>query len=155
MSLKLLPVAIIVLIVAYLASLSFATRQPRLKLENERHLSPCPKTPNCVFSQSKLEMHAIPAISLIEDNSVLSWEKLIVAIGQAGGEVLIDDGRYCYAVFTSSLFRFKDDLEAELSNSQIDIRSASRAGTSDLGKNRKRLEKIRRLYDSPALTNGL
>ena len=155
MSLKLTSVAIIILIVAYLAGLSFATRQAQLKPENERHLSACPEKPNCVFSQSTREMHAIPALSLIEDNSALSWEKLIVAIQQAGGEVLVDDGRYCHAVFTSSLFRFKDDFEAELNNSWIDVRSASRAGTSDLGKNRKRVEKIRRLYNSLALTNDI
>jgi uncharacterized protein (DUF1499 family) len=100
-------------------------------------------------------MHAITAISLIDDNGALSWEKLIVAIQQAGGEVLVDDGRYCHAVFTSSLFRFKDDFEAELNDSRIDIRSASRAGTSDLGKNRKRVEKIRRLYKSLARTNDI
>ena len=154
MSLKLLPVAIIVLIVAYLASLSFTTRQVRLKPENERHLNPCSGKPNCVFSRSTEERHAISAMSLIENNEAFSWEKLIVAIQQAGGEVLIDDGHYCHAVFTSRLFRFKDDFEAELYESWIDIRSASRAGTSDLGKNRKRVEKIRQLYNSQALTNG-
>jgi uncharacterized protein (DUF1499 family) len=59
---------------------------------------------------------------------------------------LVDDGRYYHAVFTSGLFRFKDDFEAVLDGSRIEIRSASRAGTSDMGQNRKRVERIRRLY---------
>ncbi len=144
--LKLIPVVFVVLIVAYLAGLSFSTRQHRLLPVNERHLSPCPDKPNCVFSQSNQDIHAIEAFSLLEDDPSLSWEKLIVAIQQSGGEIVVNDGRYCHAVFTSSLFRFKDDFEAELNKSQIEIRSASRAGTSDMGQNRKRVENIRRLY---------
>jgi uncharacterized protein (DUF1499 family) len=144
--LKLVPVIFIILIVAYLAGLSFSTRQHRLVPADERHLSPCPDKPNCVFSQSNQDIHAIQAFSLLENNSSLSWEKLIVAIQQSGGEIVFKDGRYCHAVFTSSLFRFKDDLEAEINETQIEIRSASRAGTSDMGQNRKRVENIRRLY---------
>ena len=148
MNLKVFSFAIVLLIVAYLASLSFMTRQHRPKPESERHLRPCPGKPNCVFSQSKQEIHAIKAFPLLEENRIFSWEKLIQAIKQSGGEFLLNDGQYCHAVFTSSLFRFKDDFEAELKDSQIDVRSASRAGTSDFGQNRKRVEAIRRLYES-------
>jgi uncharacterized protein (DUF1499 family) len=146
MSLKLIPVVIIVLILAYLASLSFTTRQHRIKPEKARLLSPCPDKPNCVFSQSSQELHAIAAFALIEHNRPQSWKQLTRAVKQSGGEILIDDGQYCHAVFTSSLFRFKDDFEARLGESQIEVRSASRAGTSDLGQNRKRMERIRQLY---------
>ena len=146
LSLKLIPVAIIVLIIAYLASLSFLTRQHRLKPENERQLTHCPDKPNCVFSQSEQTVHAIQAFSLVEGSQPLSWGRLMAVIQQSGGEILVNDGQYCHAVFTSGLFRFKDDFEAELNETQIEIRSASRAGTSDLGQNRKRVEKIRQLY---------
>ncbi len=146
MSLKLIPIVIIILIAAYFASLSFTTRQHRIKPENARHLSPCPDKPNCVFSQSSQENHAIAAFALVENNRSQSWKQLIQAVVQAGGEILIDDGRYCHAIFTSSLFRFRDDFEAELGETRIEVRSASRAGTSDLGQNRKRVEQIRQLY---------
>ena len=56
------------------------------------------------------------------------------------------DPNYIHAVYTSTLFRFKDDLEVVLNTEHIDIRSASRAGSSDLGKNRQRVEKLRQLY---------
>ncbi len=55
-----------------------------------------------------------------EDGSELQQFK------QAGGEILLDDGHYCHAIFTSSLFRFKDDFEAELGDARIEVRSASR-----------------------------
>jgi len=145
-SLKIIPVVIVLIIIIYLASLSFLTRHHRIKPENERQLTPCPNKPNCVLSQSKYKSQAIKAFPLIDDNKKLSWEKLISAIKKSGGKILIDDGQYCHAVFTSTIFRFKDDLEVILNNNQIDIRSASRAGKSDLGQNRNRVEKIRALY---------
>ena len=128
--------AIIFLIIIYLASLSFITRHDRVKSGSERQLIPCPDKPNCVSSKSQQKTHVINAFKLLENNASISWKKLIQAIQQSGGKILIDDGQYCHAVFTSTLFRFKDDLEVVLNNDQIDIRSASRAGTSDLGQNR-------------------
>lgn len=150
-SLKLIPVVVILLIVAYLAGLSFTTRQHKLKPENEHHLTPCPDKPNCVSSQSQQKTQTIQAFLLLNNNQLLSWGKLITAIEQSGGEILVNEGQYCHAVFTSRLFRFKDDFEARLYEKHIDIRSASRAGTSDFGQNRKRVEKIRQLYKKDAL----
>lgn len=50
---------------------------------------------------------------------------------------------YARYVFTTALFRFKDDVEIEQSGDDVHIRSASRVGHSDLGTNRKRVEAIR------------
>ncbi|MBT7632309.1 MAG: DUF1499 domain-containing protein [Desulfobacula sp.] len=97
---------------------------------------------------SEKESQAIEAFQIKENNKQLSWENLKTAITKSGGEILIDDGQYCHAVFTSTIFRFKDDFEAVQNNNQINIRSASRAGKSDLGQNRKRVEKIRLLYNN-------
>lgn len=149
LSLKLIVASIAILIVVYLASLSFLTRQAELKADGERHLRPCPGKPNCIFSQSADKEHALQAFAYIENDYSKSWDKLMSSIQQSGGEILINDGRYCHAVFTSKLFRFKDDLEAEINDTQIDIRSASRAGTSDFGQNRKRVEQIRQRYLMP------
>ncbi|MCP4075782.1 MAG: DUF1499 domain-containing protein [Gammaproteobacteria bacterium] len=145
-SLKIIPVALIFIVIIYLASLSFLTRHHQLKAENKRDLTPCPNKPNCVLSLSNKKSQSIKAFPLIDNNKKLSWEKLISAIKKSEGEILVNDGKYCHAVFTSTLFRFKDDLEIVLNDSQIEIRSASRAGKSDLGQNRKRVEKLRLLY---------
>jgi len=52
---------------------------------------------------------------------------------------------YLHVEFRSTLFRFVDDVEFVIDEPQglIHIRSASRVGYSDLGANRKRMEKIR------------
>jgi len=146
MNLKFIPVVLLLLVVAYLAGLSFTTRNNRLKAENPRQLSPCPDTPNCVSSLSTQAKHAIDALALIDNDSPLSWNTLTDAIVRDGGEILVNDGQYLHAVFTSSVFRFKDDFEAKLNDKQIEVRSASRAGRSDLGQNRKRVERIQTLY---------
>ena len=60
---------------------------------------------------------------------------------------------YLHFEFRSRLFGFVDDVECvwNAERSQIEIRSASRVGSSDLGANRKRVEAIRRELES-ALT---
>ena len=145
-SLKFLPLLVIFLIVAYLASLSFLNRHHRLKAEGERILAPCPDSPNCVSSAATDSSQQVSPYELLDNNPEQSWKRLVDAIKAAGGEVLVDDGSYCHAVFTSNLFRFKDDVELQLEADSIAVRSASRAGHSDLGANRKRVERIRLLY---------
>lgn len=141
------PLGLILLISLYLASLSFKTRENRIKPPAERHLSSCPDKPNCVSSKfTSDKTHAIDPFPLIDGNINKSREKLVDVIRQTGGDILVNDEHYIHAVFTSSIFRFKDDFEAKINDATIDIRSASRAGTSDLGKNRKRVEKLRSLY---------
>jgi uncharacterized protein (DUF1499 family) len=138
--------ALISLIVAYLIGLSYSTRQHRIKPENERQLADCPNKPNCVYSQSTQNSHRVKAFPLMKEGKLHSWDYLVSAVEQAGGKILINDGRYMHAVFSSAVFQFKDDFEASINKNQIDIRSASRAGASDLGKNRKRVDAIRQLY---------
>ena len=67
-----------------------------------------------------------------------------------GGQIEKDDGDYLHAVFISTVFRFRDDLELrqDAAHSRIQVRSASRIGYSDLGVNRKRVEKLRREFTS-------
>jgi len=141
-------VTIILVVIVYLAGLSFLTRQDHLKAVDNRQLEACPKTPNCVISNAIRDKYSIAPFDLLQHNPAQSWQQLIQAIQQSGGHILVEDGRYLHAVFSSSLFRFRDDLEAVLKEDRIDVRSASRAGKSDFGQNRKRLEKIRSLYHS-------
>jgi uncharacterized protein (DUF1499 family) len=54
---------------------------------------------------------------------------------------------YIHAVAITAFFKFVDDVEFHFrpEEGRIDMRSESRVGYSDLGANRKRLEKIRAL----------
>ena len=60
---------------------------------------------------------------------------------------------YLYARHTSHWFRFVDDVEFLLERDLdvVHVRSASRVGYSDLGANRKRVERIRAAFLQAAL----
>ncbi len=145
-NLKYVPLFAVLFVVAYLALLSLMNQKNEIKPEGARQLADCPDKPNCISSLSSTEGHAVQAFTIQDGQAAEGWNKLIAAIVQSGGEILINDGRYSHAVFSSRLFRFKDDFEAVLGEDKIDVRSASRAGRSDFGMNRKRIENIRTRY---------
>lgn len=145
-SLKIIFIGIPLLIIIALAALSYNTRHNPIKAEAKRTLSDCPDSQNCVFTQASRPHQKIQGISLSTQDTQRDWDRLIAIIQQQGGEIMFNNGNYCYAVFTSTLFRFKDDLELLLDQPQIQIRSASRAGKSDFGVNRKRVEVVRSLF---------
>jgi uncharacterized protein (DUF1499 family) len=67
-----------------------------------------------------------------------------------GARVVTHEDNFIKAEFTSSIFRFVDDVEFYLDdhNKIIHVKSASRVGLSDLGVNRRRIENIRNRFDS-------
>jgi uncharacterized protein (DUF1499 family) len=146
-SLKIIVLLIPLLIIVALATLSFTTRHNPFKVEPKSTLEDCPDKDNCVFSQATRDRHKVDSLEITSDDPQRNWDKLINIIQQSDGDIIFNDGQYCHAVFTSTFFRFKDDLELLREGSQIHIRSASRAGRSDLGVNRKRVEAIRTLYN--------
>jgi len=120
---------------------------PELGLANGK-LRPCPDSPNCVCSEQYTEMdatHQIPPIKTGNSDIELPWKLLKQTIIDQGGAIMTEREGYLHAEFTSSIFRFVDDLEARLdrASGQIHLRSAARVGHSDLGANRKRVEAIR------------
>lgn len=136
----------IAIVVASLAVMSFTTRETRLNTDRKSQLTPCPGTPNCVSSLSDDPQFRVNPITLDGTDPTTAWQHLSRTIEQTGGVIVHKDERYLHAVYTSTLFRFKDDLEAVLNEDRIDIRSASRAGKSDLGKNRQRVDKLVAAY---------
>jgi uncharacterized protein (DUF1499 family) len=105
------------------------------------HLQPCSDKPNCVSSEAEKgdKLHVIAPFSGTD------WQGLRRVIEASGGKIVLDHGAYMHATFTSSLFRFVDDVELRLDAAQelIHVRSASRVGHSDFGVNRERVEAIR------------
>jgi uncharacterized protein (DUF1499 family) len=71
-------------------------------------------------------------------------------IGELGGRIQVENADYLAATFTSTVFRFVDDLELRIDRDQktIHLRSASRVGRSDLGANRKRVEHLKNSFHS-------
>ncbi len=107
-------------------------------------LAPCPKTPNCVSSQSMDREHAIEplAYSTSKEEALADLKKII---GQMKRTRIIEErDDYIRAECTSAIWRFVDDVEFFFDESVrvIHVRSASRLGESDFGVNRKRIEAI-------------
>ena len=101
---------------------------------NNDRLAPCPSQPHCVCSDTgtnKDTEHWVEPIGLGE------------VLAGSGASVVSQDAGYLHATYTSGLFRFVDDLELRLDGPQLQLRSSSRVGYSDLGANRKRVEDLR------------
>ncbi|MHA1468358.1 MAG: DUF1499 domain-containing protein [Promethearchaeota archaeon] len=111
---------------------------------------PCPKTPNCVSTMASNDdkKHYISPISYISSQEE-AVEKIIQIINSLKGtKIKVKEINYIHVIFSTKLLRFKDDVEFYFDDSSkiIHFKSASRIGSSDLGTNRKRMEKIRKLY---------
>ncbi len=114
--------------------------------------SDCPASPNCVSSLSDPQdgTHYISPYLLSVPAELAFSQILNYLENQKGVKILkTEDKSYIYAVFTSKLLRFKDDVEFYIQTDDqdravVDIRSASRIGYSDLGVNRNRMEEIRK-----------
>jgi len=74
--------------------------------------------------------------------------RLKTIIRDMGGSIQVEETDYLAATFTSSVFRFVDDLELRIDADQktIHLRSASRVGHGDGGVNRKRVELLKNSY---------
>ncbi|MBT7262152.1 MAG: DUF1499 domain-containing protein, partial [Desulfobacula sp.] len=134
-----------------LASLIFITgcagTMPDLGIKDGK-LALCPKTPNCVNSKSVNEKQYIQPIRYTGTRQEARARLLQVLESEKRAKILTAQENYIRAEFTSALFKFVDDVEFYFPEEQdgetvIHIRSASRIGYSDLGANRKRIERIR------------
>jgi uncharacterized protein (DUF1499 family) len=108
----------------------------------EGRLKPCPDKPNCVSSEfvSDAKHYIEPLVySAGEAERVMPRLKKIIV--EMGGSIQVEETDYLAATFTSSVFRFVDDLELRIDTGQktIHLRSASRVGHGDGGANRKRV----------------
>ena len=115
------------------------------------NLSQCSKKPNCVCSEVKLDaVHYIKPL-IISSDTVLDASSIIKdVLKDMGGVLQLETESYFLFHFTSAIFGFVDDVEIHVNKNNIHFRSASRVGTSDLGVNRKRLNKFKRLYKEKA-----
>ena len=135
---------IALLIVAVGFMLGIKSKQPPPLGLVAGHLRECPASPNCVSSEAA-EIDTEHYIRPFSARDGTSWTTMVSVIKGFGGHIVVNNGQYLHATFTSALFRYVDDVEARLDVSErvIHLRSASRVGHSDLRANRKRIESIR------------
>lgn len=110
-----------------------------------RRLPPCPRRPNCVSSQATDSSQRVPPLPCLESCERTLKRLATILRSTPGVRIVEDSPPYLRAEFTTAIFRFVDDLEllADSQRGVIDVRSASRVGTWDLGTNRRRVESLR------------
>ncbi|MBC2713990.1 MAG: DUF1499 domain-containing protein [Desulfobacteraceae bacterium] len=127
---------------------STGCKSPTIGLDNNA-LKPCPGSPNCVSSMAEDPSHHVEPFRY-EGTAEDAGKKLISIIDSTRrAQVVTSESNYIHAEFKSMIFRFVDDVEFYFDNQApiIHVRSASRVGYSDLGANRKRVEKIRQQFN--------
>lgn len=122
------------------------TGQPPKSSLVDGHLRPCPNSPNCLNSESAGPDYVAPIP--YTSSTAMAWQNLKKTIEDTDGVIVDIQPGYLRAVYTSQLMRFADDLEFRLDEAagMIQVRSASRSGYWDLGVNKRRVERIRRLF---------
>lgn len=106
-------------------------------------LPSCPSSPNCVSSQAS-DSHFIEPLPIIEDTeaAIVSLRKILER--RADTTIVSIDARSIRAEFRTTLGFVDDGLFVlDIENKVVHVRSASRLGYWDMGKNRRRLEEIR------------
>lgn len=120
-------------------------------------LKPPSKTPNSVSSQASLypdhpqRTYADIAPLPLRGDAKTTLDRIAgIVESMEGGKIIRRETGYIYAQFTTRLMKYVDDAEFwyDPSAEVIQVRSASRLGSSDLGVNRKRIESIRQKLDS-------
>ena len=121
----------------------------------EGKLRPPSDTSNSVSSQAdlypdhpQLEYARIAPLTFSGDGQQAMQTLASVLSGMQETRVVKQEADYLYAQSTTTWLRFTDDLEFWLdpAHNAIQVRSASRLGKKDLGKNRQRMETIRELF---------
>lgn len=99
----------------------------------------CPGTPNCVSSYASTAEHAIDPIACDAPTD------RAIAVFADAIDTLPDVERRTETswVVYSRIFRFPDDVQIEISRRGIEVYSASRLGSGDMGANRDRVEQLR------------
>ena len=140
-------IALFVISAVLLTVLSCASNPPKVQLADGR-LRACPKSPNCVSSESGSASSRVEPLTFWGAPEK-AWRDLEETIREMGGKIQEEHDGYLWATFTSRLFRFVDDVEFRVvsSDGMIHVRSGSRVGYSDLGVNRRRVEKIRTIFN--------
>jgi uncharacterized protein (DUF1499 family) len=73
-------------------------------------LRPCPRSPNCVSSESDNASSRIEPLTF-QGPPEKAWDKLKETLRDMGEKIQEEHDGYLWATFTSKLFRFVDDME--------------------------------------------
>jgi uncharacterized protein (DUF1499 family) len=123
----------------------FSWKRPDNLGVRDGRLAACKRSPNCVSSQANPadREHYIAPIH----GSIAAARKAVERMPRA--TVITEKPDYLYAEFRTPLLRYVDDVEFFFDGTVVHVRSCSRLGRRDFGVNRKRVEELRRLIETP------
>jgi len=139
----------IILAVCSLVIAACAGERPKYLGVRDGMFKPCPSSPNCVSSQAADEKHRISPLAFKGEPGQAFSSLKHTLVSRSDTTVTETTAEYLRAEFRTRI-GFVDDGEFLLDRSQslIHVRSASRLGYSDLGKNRSRMEEIRQQFQT-------
>jgi uncharacterized protein (DUF1499 family) len=109
----------------------------------------CPiDRPSCVSSLNQEDGFNVAALTFNGDAATAMTKLKQLIANEPRTEVVFASDQRLEVVFKSALFKFRDDVTLQINpaNNTIDVRSKSRVGYSDLGVNRKRVERLRAAF---------
>ena len=112
-------------------------------------LAPCPNSPNCVSSQASDERHGIAPLSFNGDPDAAFARLKRIVSNRSDAAVIEELPDYLRVELRTLLFVDDGEFLLDRTNKVIQVRSASRLGYSDFGKNRSRIEDIRSQFSGP------
>jgi uncharacterized protein (DUF1499 family) len=134
---------IIVIALVALGILGCAGERPNNLGARGAVLSACPSSPNCVSSQAADEQHRIAPLRFKGDPDVAFARLKQTLMRRSDVEVISESAGYLRVELRTTFFVDDGEFLLDRDKSFIQVRSASRIGYSDLGKNRSRMEEIR------------
>jgi uncharacterized protein (DUF1499 family) len=133
--------------IGLLGMLGCAGKQPQNLGIKDGRLVGCPSSPNCVSSQDD-DGHRIAALTFTGDPDA-AFDRLKLVLGRRSDTTIIEENTgYVRVELRTTLFVDDGEFLLDRVGQVIHVRSASRLGYSDLGKNRRRMEEIRSQFNA-------
>ena len=115
----------------------------------------CPDKPNCVSSKNIDVPNYMGPIYYKGSLNIAKVDLLLTIKTFDSAKIKKEMDQFVHVEFTSNIFRFIDDVEFYLIEpGVIHFRSASRIGHSDLGVNRRRMNRIRLAFNKRNKNQG-
>lgn len=108
----------------------------------------CPDSPNCVSSLASDSAHFVAPLTFKDQPEAAMQRLKATLLSEKRVKIVKEQTDYLHGEVRSLIFRFIDDVEFTLDPEKgvFQIRSSSRVGYSDFGVNRRRIERIRQLF---------
>ncbi|MEO1926482.1 MAG: DUF1499 domain-containing protein [Gammaproteobacteria bacterium] len=108
----------------------------------------CPDAPKCVSSYVSDPRHHIEPFNFNDELETAVLRLKQALLREKRVTIITEQATFLRAEVRSLIFRFVDDVEFTMLPDQglIHVRSSARTGYSDFGVNRRRIERIRELF---------